>query len=117
MNKNLFMKKLKDNYIQILREFFPKNNGNLSIDTQLDRDLEEQIACLYDAVILLKKARDADDKIATQAALLHISSYAMGLSGFFRDIDADAAMLRGAPQWPEIPKNYKIPEHYNFPHK
>ena len=93
MNKNLFMKKLKDNYIQILREFFPKNNGNLSIDTQLDRDLEEQIACLYDAVILLKKARDADDKIATQAALLHISSYAMGLSGFFGDINADAAML------------------------
>ncbi|WP_413724595.1 hypothetical protein [Sodalis sp. RH16] len=119
MNKSLFMNELKDTYIQILQDFFAKNDRIVSMDIQLDldQDFEEQINCLRDAVSLLKKAREADDKIATQAALLHISSYAMGLSSFFGNIDSDATKLLRAPQWPAIPENYKIPEHYHFPHK
>jgi hypothetical protein len=119
MKNYIFLNELKNNYIQLLNEFYSSEDKDLSIDTNLDldRDLEEQISCLKDAVVLLKKTRDADDKIATQAALIFIRIYAMGLSGFFENIKDDADFLNNASQWPAIPENYKIPEHYHFPHK
>ncbi|XBS68284.1 hypothetical protein ABK905_16090 [Acerihabitans sp. KWT182] len=119
MKKDPFLNELKENYIELSRQIPAKSDTNLAIDTQLDldKDLEEQIARLRDAVVFLKEARTAGDGIATQAALLHITSYAMGLSNFFSDIDVDAGMLLKTLQWPAIPENYKIPEHYHFPHK
>ncbi|WP_213993643.1 hypothetical protein [Sodalis sp. dw_96] len=119
MKKDIILNNLKINYIQILNEFYLNGDKDLSIDTNLDldRELEKQISCLQDAVVLLGKTRDAEDEIATQAALVFIRVYAMRLSNFFEDIKDDADLLNSIPGWPEIPENYKIPEHYNFPHK
>ncbi|XBS68283.1 hypothetical protein ABK905_16085 [Acerihabitans sp. KWT182] len=119
MKKNPFLNELKENYVELSRTISAKSDVDLAIDTKLDLDhnFEQQIARLRDAVVFLKRARDAGDGIAAQAAILHISSYAMRLSNFFSDIDVDAGMLLKTLQWPAIPENYKIPEHYHFPHK
>ncbi len=67
--------------------------------------------------MLLKKAKEADDKATTLAALVYIRVYSMQLSGFFEDIKDDADLLARSPNWPDLPENFKVPDQYNFPHK
>lgn len=115
---NIFSE-LKMKYIQILQDAFPNNEKELSFDynADLDQRFESGMTKLQDAIILLKKAKDANDKIATKTALVYIRVYAMNLSNFFEDFKDDADLLRSSSIWPDIPENYELPEHYNFPHK
>jgi len=119
MKENKFFSELKVKYIQILHDVFPNAEKELSFDYNADlgQRFESGMTKLQDAIILLKKARDADDKTATLTALVYIRVYAMNLSNFFEDFKDDADLLRSSSIWPDIPENYKLPEHYNFPHK
>jgi hypothetical protein len=58
---------MKNEYVNIFREFFLNDKVELSIncDGNLDQKLKCDISRLQDAITLLKKNRDAKDKIAT----------------------------------------------------
>jgi hypothetical protein len=119
MKELIVFESIKDSYVQIIKDLSAEIDGELSInvDTDLDQKYNTYITKLQDAVSLLKKARDADDEIAIQAALVYIKVYTMRLSNFFEDFKNDALLLSKSTGWPEIPDNYQVPEQYNFPHK
>lgn len=89
--------------------------------TNTEADLEDtfksNMSILEDSVKFLSQAREANDDITTQVALVRISIRAMRISNFFLDFNDDADMLLRATDWPDIPENYKVPEHYHYPHK
>ena len=97
----------------------PIDLGDLLIDytDDLDALYERNFQCFKDAKDLLNKAKANDDKVATQAALVYIRVYAMGLSSFFETFKDDADSFLKESIWPDIPEDYQVPEHYNFQHK
>jgi len=54
-------------------------------------------------------------KAAVQAALVYLRVYSMRLSVFFENIKDDTDLLLKNIDWSDIPDNYQVPEHYNFP--
>ncbi len=119
MKESNIFSRLKMRFIGILQDAYSNNEKDLSFDynADLDKRFENNMAKLQDAVILLDKAEDADDKVAAKVALVYIRVYAMNLSNFFEDFKDDADLLRSSSIWPDIPENYELPKHYNFPHK
>lgn len=118
MIKNSTFEELKKLYIPMAECLTSANSEELSIDIliNLDVEFERNMTRLQDAVILLKKARDAEDDLTIRAALVYIKIFAMDLSGFFTNIENDTLLLSRALNSSEMPANYSIPEHYKFPH-
>ncbi|MGE4879692.1 hypothetical protein [Yersinia enterocolitica] len=121
MIKEINFDELKNIYLQ-LSKMMPKkpiDESDLLIDykaqqcTSFHRGLE----LLGNAKELLEQAKLNDDKVTIQAALVYIRVYSMNLSGFFDAFKEDADALLRASDWPNIPEDYKIPEHYNSPIK
>jgi hypothetical protein len=93
----------------------------LSIDysLNLDEELHSELEKLAKISSVLRKALDEKDMVAVQASLIMSRIHTMNLRNFFNDIYDDIEMIGGAKRnsWPEIPENYQIPEHYNYPKK
>lgn len=121
MTKEISFDELKDIYLHLSKVMSeePIDQGDLLIDynDQQDASFIRGLELLKNAKELLKQAKLNDDKIAMQAALVYIRVYAMGLSSFFDAFKEDADTLLRSSKWPDIPENYKIPEHYNYPNK
>ncbi|MGC6389987.1 hypothetical protein ACMV8I_20380 [Ewingella sp. S1.OA.A_B6] len=121
MIKNPFFEKMKDNYIQISKEIAatPLDGDDLMInyDTDLDKLFLSDMEKLSAASELLHKAKDLDDKITVQAALVYMRVFSIRLSGFFEDIKDDADAFLKESHWPKIPEDYQVPEHYQYPFK
>ncbi|MBS9434687.1 hypothetical protein CE143_06815 [Photorhabdus luminescens] len=120
MIKDLFFEMLNDSYHQLSKEISESNvTDNLLID--YESDLNEMYLLdmhrLKEAICLLQKAQLIDDKITMQAALVYIRVHSMRLSGFFEDIKDDSDTFLKNSEWPNIPENYQVPEHYNYPNK
>lgn len=96
---------LKNNLLQIAKYTSLSSEDELSIDfkSDLERLFDTDLTRLNDAVMLLKKAKEADDKVTTLAALVYIRVYSMQLSGFFEDIKDDADLLARSQIWPDLP--------------
>ncbi|CAI1023370.1 Uncharacterised protein [Serratia liquefaciens] len=121
MIKEINFDELKDIYLHLSKVMSKKpiDQGDLLIDynDKQDASFVRGLELLRDAKELLKQAKLNDDKIAMQAALVYIRVYAMGLSSFFDAFKEDADALLRSSEWPDIPEDYQVPEHYNYPHK
>lgn len=84
-----------------------------SIVVRFDR----QLSLLKENTELLTQAKKENDELAMEVALLRIRTHAMSLFGFFDAIAEDATLLTKMDGWPDIPENYQVPEHYNYPNK
>ncbi len=118
MIKEINFDELKDIYLQ-LSKVMPKkpiNEDELFVDYKAQQCLSfhHGLELLGNAKELLKKARLNDDKVTVQAALVYIRVYSMNLSSFFDAFKEDADALLKYSDWPSIPEDYKVPEHYNY---
>ncbi|MFW5402485.1 hypothetical protein V2A85_22755, partial [Yersinia sp. 1252 StPb PI] len=97
----------------------PIDESDLLIDYKAQQcaSFYRGLELLGNAKELLEQAKLNDDKVTIQAALVYIRVYSMNLSGFFDAFKEDADALLRASDWPNIPEDYKIPEHYNSPIK
>ncbi len=95
------------------------NNGSLDYSLNLDDELQDELKKLISMFAVLKKALDQNDMVAVQTALVMARIYAMNLRNFFDGIFEDIEMIGWTDRynWPKIPEDYKIPDHYNYPEK
>ncbi|WP_118985764.1 hypothetical protein [Photorhabdus sp. CRCIA-P01] len=93
------------------------DEGNTDYTLNLDEELNLSINRLLDDFSLLQKALDQEDMIAVQAALNRARANSMDLSNFFENICEDIEMIGWTDRynWPKTPKDYEIPDHYNYP--
>jgi len=114
MNRTEFFQNLKD----ILRSEFGArcvggfDDKNLALD--YGNNTDGRIKMFFELIgqmtgkILL--ARDNNDQIAIQAALIHVRVHAISLSTLFNALADDIETLLLSGGWPEIPENYRLPE-------
>lgn len=121
MIKFPFFEKIKNTYIQIIQAISMKSSDSdglmIDYDSNLDTLFLSDMERLSAATELLSKARELDDKITVQAALVYIRISSIRLSGFFENITDDADLLLKNNKWPDIPDTYQVPKHYNYPYK
>ncbi|NIE72422.1 MULTISPECIES: hypothetical protein [unclassified Pantoea] len=121
MTKEINFDELKDIYLQLLEAMpnQPINENDLLIDysAQQCASFHRGLELLGNAKAFLEKARVNDDKIAMQVALVYIRVHSMNLSSFFDAFKEDADALLKSSDWPDIPEDYEIPSHYNYPVK
>ncbi|TCV91047.1 hypothetical protein [Biostraticola tofi] len=86
---------------------------NHSVVDSIQSDIEN----INLSIALFIKARNNNDELAMRAALLHIRSFMMGVYGVFYQIVEDIDHFIELPDKISFPKDYKIPEHYNYPIK
>lgn len=121
MIKEINFDELKDIYLQ-LSKVMPKkpiDEDELLIDYKAKQcaSFHRGLELLGNAKEFLEKATMNDDKVAIQAALVYIRVYSMNLSGFFDAFKEDADALLKFSDWADIPEDYKIPAHYDYPIK
>lgn len=121
MIKILFFEKIKNIYMQVIHTMSikPLDHDDLMVDygSNLDSLFLSDMERLSAATELLRKAKESDDKITVQAALVYIRSSSIRLSGFFENITDDADFFLKKNDWPDIPDDYQVPENYNYPYK
>ncbi len=89
----------------------------LSKDYSLADRVQRDMKNINGAIELFIKARNSNDDLAIRAALLHIRSFMMGVSGVFYQTAEDIERLFKFSGDSTFPEDYKIPEHYKYPIK
>lgn len=89
----------------------------LSEDHSLVNSIQRDITNINFSIELFIKAKKNNDELAMRAALLHLRSCMLGVSGVFYQTVEDIDRLFKLPTEISFPENYKVPEHYNYPLK
>lgn len=105
--------------------FLKKKAGNklrdenlyLADDYSLVDSIQRDVKNINLSVELFIKAKNRNDELAMRAALLHIRSFMMGVSGAFYQAVEDIDIYFKIPNEKPFPVDYKVPEHYNYPIK
>ncbi|WP_233598564.1 hypothetical protein [Erwinia sp. 198] len=105
--------------------FLKKQEGNelrdenlyLADDYSLVDSIQRDVKNINLSVELFIKAKNSNDELAMRAALLHIRSFMMGVSGAFYQAVEDIDIYFKIPNEKPFPEDYKVPEHYNYPIK
>ncbi|WBG91737.1 hypothetical protein N5580_04055 [Pantoea piersonii] len=120
MIKIPFFERIKNTYIQVIQamsiKLLDRDDLMVDYDSNLDSLFLSDMERLSAATELLRKAKESDDKITMQAALVYIRSSSTRLSGFFENITDDADLFLKKNDWPDIPDDYQVPEDYNYPY-
>jgi hypothetical protein len=113
--------KFKDAYLELLKHKAGKeldiNNLYLEKDCSIVDSIQNSIKNLNLTIELFFKAKENNDELAMQAALLRISTFLSGIYGIFYQTTEDIDRFFKLPNGTSFPENYKIPEHYNYPIK
>ncbi len=90
----------------------------LAIDysLNLDEELSTEIKKLTLILLVVKIALVKNDIVAVKAGLIMARIYSINLRNFFNDIFTDIEKIGWTERydWPDIPENYQLPEHYNY---
>lgn len=89
----------------------------LAEDYSLVDNIQRDMKKINLSIELFIKAKNNNDELAMRAALLHIRSFMMGVSGVFYQTAEDIERFFKLPGDLSFPADYKIPEHYNYPLK
>jgi hypothetical protein len=76
----------------------------------LEREMREFLA----GMALFQNAFEQKDFTTAVCGLLHASIRANGLSDFFAALHTDTRHALTGFEWPAIPDDYEIPEHYGY---
>ncbi len=117
MTENTVFGEMVLDYKAIVDELASFTMEELFLDYKVDFDekFQNNMIRLQNAIILLKKARIAKDDLAVRAALMYIKIFTMALANFFDYMKDDTLRLSNALYTCDMPDNYQVPEHYNFP--
>lgn len=114
-----FLDEIKKNFPLILSQKLtgPVDIDDMAVDynASLESQLIKQLTLLQSKTSLFSEACRCNDEVTMKAFLLEIRTHAMSLSSFFDAIAEDATLLIRIDGWPDIPENYQVPEHYNYP--
>ncbi|KAA5926862.1 hypothetical protein F3I27_00855 [Pantoea sp. Bo_2] len=113
--------KFKDAYLELLKqrssEELDADDIYLSEDYSIVESIQRDINNLNLTIELFFNAKENNDELAIQAALLRISTFLSGIYGVFYQAGEDVDRFTLLPNTEDFPENYKIPEHYNYPFK
>ncbi|MGV3347103.1 hypothetical protein ACGVWS_15760 [Enterobacteriaceae bacterium LUAb1] len=116
-----FLDEIEKNFPLILngKSTSPADIDEMAVDysVPLENQLIRQLSLLESKTNLFLEAYKCNDEVTMKAALLEMRTHSMSLSGFFDAIAEDATLLIKTNGWPDIPENYRVPEHYKFLHK
>ncbi len=117
MTENSLFIKLKSNYTGLFESLSSITEEQLSLDYEIDfeQQFQDDMSKLQESVNLLEKARAAHDEMTVRAALVYIKIFSQELSNFFESIENDTLFLSKALISSDMPDDYQVPEHYNFP--
>ncbi|MBO9354430.1 hypothetical protein GG851_10520 [Bordetella petrii] len=114
MNKTDFFEDIKD----VLRDEFclkcPDGFDDKKLTIDYNDNADARIGRLFELIFQLTErihlARESNDEVAMQAALIHIRVHAISLSTIFNSLVDDIETLLRSGEWPEIPEDYRFPE-------
>nr|CBX82637.1 hypothetical protein EAIL5_3818 [Erwinia amylovora ATCC BAA-2158] len=113
--------KFKDAYLELLKQRAGKeldmDNIYLEKDYSIVESIDSGIRNLNVTIELFFNAKENNDELAMQAALLRISTFLSGIYGVFYQTTEDIDSFFKLPNDISFPEDYKIPEHYNYPIK
>jgi len=108
----------KDAYLELLKQNvvkkLDKDDVYLAEDDSIVEIIQEDIRKLNLTIELFFNAKENNDKLAIQAALLRISTFLSGICGVFDQTREDIDRFTLIPDTAGFPEGYKIPEHYNY---
>ncbi|WP_339057766.1 hypothetical protein [Candidatus Regiella endosymbiont of Tuberolachnus salignus] len=113
--------KFKDAYLELLKQSAGKGIDEdelyLAEDYSIAKSIQQDIKNLNLTIELFFKAKENNDGLAMQAALLRISTFLSGIYGVLEQTREDIDRFTRIPNTADFPEDYKIPEHYNYPIK
>lgn len=113
--------KFKDAYLELLKQKAGKEINvdalYLAEDYSIVESIQRDIRNLNLTIDLFLKAKENNDELAIQAALLRISTFLSGIYGVFDQTREDIDRFTLIPDTADFPDGYKIPEYYNYPIK
>ncbi|MCW2476134.1 MULTISPECIES: hypothetical protein [unclassified Symbiopectobacterium] len=117
----ILLDQFKDIYLEVLKQNigkeFDKDSLYLSENDSIVKSIEDDVAKLNLTIKLFFKAKENNDELAMQAALLRISTFLSGIYGVLYQTREDIDLFSRIPNIENFPEDYKIPDHYNYPIK
>lgn len=111
MKNHLLFDSMKKNFISILNKKSSNqvNEDDLFIDysDSLNDIFNKYFSLLEEQEKLLSVAREKNDELEMQSALLKLRTHAMSLASFFEAIVEDAEITLRLDTWHEIPEDYQ----------
>jgi hypothetical protein len=111
----------KDAYLELLKQKagkeFDADNLYLEKDYSVVESIQSGIKNLNLTIELFFNAKENNDELAMQAALLRISTFLSGIYGVFYQTAEDIDEFFKLPNSMSFPESYKVPDHYNYPIK
>jgi hypothetical protein len=93
---------------------------NIDYSDSLQADVDRDIERMLQSFILHRQAMEARDLVTAKVALVYAGTFAHNLFDTFSKIKDECYKVLHDDKrfsWPEIPGDYKIPEHYGYPLK
>lgn len=93
---------------------------SLSYKYSLDESIRKYISNLSEAIDLGLAASHRNDQLTTAAALVYARIYAMQLADTFSDVGNDIQRILKEDarfEWPLIPNDFQVPNHYKYRNK
>jgi hypothetical protein len=116
-----FLDKFKNDFLMLLAERagneLDKDELYLNKNRSIVQRLERSFVNLDLTVKLYFQAKNNNDELAMQAAILRITSFMADIYGLFIRTTDDIDRFIKIPAKIPFPEDYKIPDHYNYPIK
>lgn len=101
---------------------FEKWNNDPTVEFQWQNDYKRNwqddflrdLRGLQEAMRLFEEAISQGDMVTARCAILDADLRSDSLASDFKRMANDFTTMRRTSGWPEIPEDYKIPEHYNY---
>jgi hypothetical protein len=116
-----FLDKFKNDFLTLLTERegtgLDKDDLYLKENRSIVLRIEEDVKNLDLTVKFYFQAKENNDELAVQAAILRIALFMGNIRGLFSRATDDIDRFIKIPAKIPFPEDYKIPDHYNYPIK
>ncbi len=115
------IKSVIQNLAELVEDKTVTISDDWSIDYKLDLDkeLSNELNNLHIELDLLTNALQEKDLVTVKCALVMARLYTLNLSNLFLNMFEDIEKIGWSEEFklPNVPDDYQIPEHYNYPKK
>jgi hypothetical protein len=123
MNVEIDFEELKQTILLVakkqgLSEEYVIKNWHVNYKVDQNEDFIDTLNRLQEEIKLLSQSIAANDLLTSINAILMAKIYSQLLADFFDKINDDVFELGWGNElkdkWPEIPEDYRVPEHYDY---
>lgn len=93
------------------------NEWNIDYKNSLQSEFDHCAGNMMESIALHASAMEKGDLITAQCGLIRTAVFAQMLESIFRNVHDECYKILNHDKrfsWPEIPEDYKIPEHYEY---